>query len=121
MRLDFKSNQQQSPEYLKVNPKGQVPALALDSGNTIARLGRERVTFPLACFLVAAEAHFYFCYTWGYSEQHGTFDWYPEFDKPLGPPLGEAKRDGWTYRRDFAHAAVFVDLEKQTARIDWNL
>jgi pimeloyl-ACP methyl ester carboxylesterase len=59
------------------------------------------------------------CYTWGYSEIHGTFDWYPEFDKPLGPPQGEAKRSGWTYERKFAHADVFVDLEKQTARIDW--
>ena len=34
----------------------------------------------------------YFCYTWGYSEEHPAFDWYPDFDKPLGPPLGEAKR-----------------------------
>ena len=32
VRLDFKSNQQQSPEYLKVNPKGRVPALVTDKG-----------------------------------------------------------------------------------------
>ena len=89
------------------------------SHDELARLARERLTFSLACFLVAAEPHCYFCYTWGYSEDHGTFDWYPEFDKPLGPPLGEAKRSGWTYQRDFAHAAVSVDLETQTARIDW--
>ena len=31
-RLDFKSNQQNSPEYLKVNPKGRVPALVTDRG-----------------------------------------------------------------------------------------
>ena len=31
-RLDFKSNQQTSPEYLKVNPKGRVPALVTDHG-----------------------------------------------------------------------------------------
>ena len=82
-------------------------------------LARERITFPLACFLVAAEPHCFFCYTWGYSENHGTFDWYPEFDKPLGPPLGETVRDGWKYQREFAHASVFVNLETQTARIDW--
>src|SRR5260370_389037 len=29
-RLDFKSNQQNSPEYLAVNPKGRVPALITD-------------------------------------------------------------------------------------------
>ena len=85
----------------------------------LARLARERLTFPLACFLVAAEANCYFCYTWGYRETDGTFDWYPEFDKPLGPPRGDAKRTGWSYQRDFAHAAVSVDLETKTARIDW--
>ena len=31
-RLDFKSNQQNSPEYLKVNPKGRVPAMVTDRG-----------------------------------------------------------------------------------------
>ena len=31
-RLDFKANQQQSPDYLKINPKGRVPALVTDQG-----------------------------------------------------------------------------------------
>jgi glutathione S-transferase len=31
-RIDFKTNQQNSPEYLKVNPKGRVPALVTDHG-----------------------------------------------------------------------------------------
>lgn len=85
----------------------------------LVRLAKERITFSLACFLVAAEPNCYFCYTWGYREKHGTFDWYPEFDKPLGPPQGEAKTDGWKYRREFAHASVSVNLETKTARIDW--
>ena len=29
-RVDFKSNQQNSPEYLEVNPKGRVPAMVTD-------------------------------------------------------------------------------------------
>lgn len=82
-------------------------------------LAQERITFPLACYLVAAEPNVYFCYTWGYREMHGTFDWYPEFNKPLGPPLAEATRSGWIFRREFAHASVFVDLENKLARIDW--
>lgn len=85
----------------------------------LAELAKERITFPLACFLVAAQQHSYFCYTWGYREKHGTFDWYPEFDRPLGRPSGDAQRDGWTYRRTFEHANVFVDLETRTAKIDW--
>jgi glutathione S-transferase len=31
-RLDFKAQQQRSPEYLRVNPKGRVPALSTDRG-----------------------------------------------------------------------------------------
>jgi len=30
--LDFATNQQRSPEYLKINPKGRVPALATERG-----------------------------------------------------------------------------------------
>ncbi|HEX2547634.1 MAG TPA: glutathione S-transferase family protein [Ramlibacter sp.] len=32
VRLDFKAQQQRSPEYLKVNPKGRVPALVTERG-----------------------------------------------------------------------------------------
>lgn len=32
VRVDFKSNEQRSPEYLGVNPKGRVPALVTDRG-----------------------------------------------------------------------------------------
>jgi glutathione S-transferase len=32
IRLDFKANQQQSPDYLKINAKGRVPALVTDKG-----------------------------------------------------------------------------------------
>lgn len=31
-RIDFAKNQQQSPEYLAINPKGRVPALVTDNG-----------------------------------------------------------------------------------------
>lgn len=85
----------------------------------LARLATDRITFPLACFLVAAQPNCYFCYTWGYREKLGTFQWYPEFDQPLGPPQGEANHKEWTYQRDFEHASVFVNLEARTARIDW--
>ena len=50
-RLDFKSNQQASPEYLKVNPKGRVPALVSDHGvltETPALLAYIAQSFPKA-------------------------------------------------------------------------
>jgi glutathione S-transferase len=50
-RLDFKASQQQSPEYLKINPKGRVPALVTDKGiltETPAILAYIAQTFPQA-------------------------------------------------------------------------
>ena len=32
VRVDFRSNQQRSPDYLAINPKGRVPALATERG-----------------------------------------------------------------------------------------
>lgn len=85
----------------------------------LAKLARERLTFPLASFLIAAGPNCYFQYTWGWNADCGTFDWHPEFDKPLGAPKADAKRDGFQYTREFEHASVFVDLKTKTAKIDW--
>ncbi len=82
-------------------------------------LARKNITFPLACFLVAAQKYSYFCYTWGYQQTDGSLDWYPELDKPLGKPLGDAVRNGFKYTRKFEHCSVWVDLQKKKAKIDW--
>ena len=50
-RLDFKQQQQRSPEYLRVNPKGRVPALVTERGvvtETPAILQFIAQTFPHA-------------------------------------------------------------------------
>lgn len=50
-RLDFKQNQQRSPEYLRVNPKGRVPALVTGRGvltETPALLQYIAQSFPQA-------------------------------------------------------------------------
>ena len=79
----------------------------------------KNLEFPLASFLIGAGEHSYFCYTWGWLPEYGTLDWYPQFDKPLGAPKGDAVQTGWTFRREFQHASVFVDLEKRIGKIDW--
>jgi len=51
VRVDFGSTQQRSPEYLKVNPKARVPALATDRGiltETPAMLAFVAQSFPVA-------------------------------------------------------------------------
>ena len=50
-RLDFKTNQQNSSEYLAINPKGRVPALVTDRGiltETPAMLAFIAQSFPAA-------------------------------------------------------------------------
>jgi glutathione S-transferase len=50
-RVNFKINQQNSPEYLAVNPKGRVPAMVTDSGiltETPAMLAYIAQSFPTA-------------------------------------------------------------------------
>jgi hypothetical protein len=83
------------------------------------RLAAENITFPLAAFLVGAQEHSYFIYSWGYRMRLGCLEWYPEFDKPLGEPLGELAKNGWTLGREFKHASVSVNLETKKADINW--
>ncbi|MDP3069428.1 MAG: putative glycoside hydrolase [Opitutaceae bacterium] len=85
----------------------------------LLKLARERITFPLACFLVAAQPGSHFCYSWGYTDRHGMLESYPELERPLGPPKAAATWVGLAATREFAHAAVWVDLTTQQARIDW--
>jgi len=85
----------------------------------LADEARKKIVFSLACFLIAAQENCYFSYSWGWREQHGSLVDYPEFHKPLGKPKGQAKKDGWVYRRSFEHASVWVDLAKRRAMIDW--
>ena len=50
-RLDFKNNQQTTPDYLAINPKGRVPALVTDTGiltETPAILAFIAQSFPKA-------------------------------------------------------------------------
>ena len=85
----------------------------------LAAEARKKITFSLACYLVAARRHSYFCYSWGYTNRHGNLIDYPEFHKPLGPPSADAERDGWVYTRSFEHASVRVNLANREAKITW--
>jgi len=99
------------------------PHLATPRAEKLREILRDELDFCLACFLICAGENCYFNYSWGYGEwdrvTSGNFDWYPQFDRPLGPPNGEFKQDGMIFTREFAHAAVRVDLETEQAHIDW--
>lgn len=83
VRVNFKEQQQRSPEYLKINPKGRVPALVTDRGvltETPALLQYIGQTFPQAklaplddAFLLGKMNEFnsYLCSTVHVNHAHG--------------------------------------------------
>lgn len=84
---------------------------------------RQALVFPLAIFLICAEEHSYFRIHEGYSadEDDRWMRWLSEYDRPLGPPSGPAKKDGFRYSRKFQHATVQLDIQKRTASIQWQV
>lgn len=88
----------------------------------LSQIAKDRITFPLACFLIGAQPYSSFMLSWGWGTYTGALVDFPEMKKPLGPPLGAYERqseDQWIFTRTFKHADVWVDLEKEEATIDW--
>ena len=90
-----------------------------------------RHAFAIAFFLTVAEPLVYMQYMLWYNgfsqgalpcdDQPGTCcapnsdSWYPDLYKPLGAPLGPAKREGNVWTRAFAHATSTLDLDNPGA------
>ena len=85
------------------------------------QIARSNIEFPLAAFLIAAQEYAYFVYNWGYRMDYGGLEWYPEYDKPLGKPLGNFTKKGFVYTREFEHASVYLDLKEiKNTKISWH-
>ncbi len=113
-----------SPENAARKKAGRpLPADAAPPADKLRQILKSDLSFCLGCFLICAGENCYFNYSWGYGTNgplaSGNFEWYPEFDRRLGPPKGDFRRTGMSYTREFAHAAVRVDLENEQAYIDW--
>lgn len=79
--------------------------------------------FTMACFLVAAGNMSYFSHAdWASAWSLTGTRWWPEYDLPLGMPMGPADRHGhWTFKRTFSSGTkVVLDLEQHTASITWS-
>lgn len=87
----------------------------------------DRVNYLISLFLVCAERYSYLYLHDGYSadSRRGEYQskvWlkrFPQYDRPLGAPLGPATRDGLVYTRRFEHVDVMVDLETKHATLEW--
>lgn len=101
----------------------EAPRSAAGNYNRARRGGdaQGRFDYQLAIFLTCAEKYSYFDLKDGYDAKKSK-TWLTrraDYDRPLGPPKGPAVRDGYTYTREFAHAAVQLDIENETANIVW--
>ena len=82
-----------------------------------------RLEYCLALFLICAEKYSYVYPHDGYSvNNNDSAVWlkrFEEYDYPLGPPKGPAVKKGHTYTREFEHASVVLDIEKDEGKITW--
>ena len=99
--------------------------LALAETELIALI-RERVTLPLAYYLIVAEKYSYFRYQ---PDQNTTsnpeYIWDPtdyveELTRPLGPPMGPPVKDGYIYTRSFEHVDVWLNVETDNPVLAWD-
>jgi len=87
----------------------------------------ERANYLIGLFLICAERSSYLYLHDGYSADLHRGEcqskvWlkrFPQYDKPLGAPLGPATREGFVYKRRFEHVDVMVDLEQKRAALEW--
>jgi hypothetical protein len=101
----------------------ETPRSDARNSNTVRRGGdmKDRFNYQLAMFLICAEKHSYFDLKDSYDAK-ASKTWMthpPEYDRPLGAPKGPAVRSGYRYTREFAHASVQLDIEKQVGAIVW--
>lgn len=89
---------------------------------------QKRLEFSVALFLVMAEKYSYLMVSDGYgvdpgkdgkSESKLWLHTFPEYDRPLGAPLGPAMKEGVRYTRDFEHVSVSLDLETMKGELHW--
>lgn len=81
------------------------------------------LTDYIAAFLIGAGKYCYFgCGNW-YAEGNDTTPlmWHPEYDKPLGDPIGPAKYEAGVWTRNFSSGTkVMFDTNTKKGRIDWS-
>lgn len=91
-------------------------------------VSQDRLNYCIALFLIMAEEHSYLNIHDGYDvNRRGDGEtvsklWmqtFPEFQRPLGPPQGPARKNGYRYVREFEHAQVILDLVSERGIVQW--
>ena len=84
----------------------------------------KHVDFPLAIFLIIAEENAFFSYQLGVNatpsaENIWDTSYIPEFNRPLGEPLGAPVKNNYIFTRSYEYVDVWVDVKSQKAVLTW--
>ena len=78
------------------------------------------ITDTLAAFLIGMNKYSYYACSDGWTWPGNWNTWYPEYDKPLGEPLGDAVKKNGVYFRSFRSGTnVTFDTSTNKGTIDW--
>ena len=73
----------------------------------------------LAAFMMGMQEGSYFG-SGNHWDDPGWHVWWPEYDKPLGKPLGAYTRAGFKFVRRFEHLTVSADCSTLQTQFDWH-
>jgi hypothetical protein len=77
-----------------------------------------RMGFSLASYLLVATPDKRATFRYAHSGDYDQLWWYPQYDQPIGSPLGPRYRDGELWARDFTCARVTVDPRRHEGTIE---
>eukprot|EP00039_Didymoeca_costata_P000074 m.44022 g.44022 ORF g.44022 m.44022 type:complete len:513 (+) comp10039_c0_seq1:34-1572(+) len=101
---------------IKITSAG-IPLIVHASGNANSYF--EEREYVLAAFLVSAGEYSYWNLGDGWSVN--SFPWFPEYDRPLGKPLGPAiSPTNGSYIRQFTALNVSINTVTKQAKITWH-
>ncbi len=81
---------------------------------------KKGITDTLAAFLIGANKYSYYACSTGWIWPDDWNVWWPEYDKPLGEPLGPAVKKDGVYTRSFKSGTnVTFDTSNNTGTIIW--
>eukprot|EP01084_Bolivina_argentea_P198893 340444_1 len=110
----FKAEEQYIQQLLSFSTKGIL--VEAHAGGSEC----DNITNTLAAFLISANKYSYYACSKGWIWPGNWNVWYPQYDKPLGEPLGPAVKNNGVYSRSFKSGTkVTFNTKTNVGNIDW--
>jgi hypothetical protein len=114
------------PAFHDLIDRNQIRTLLKEKNeDELKRLIKVGINKELAYYLIIAEKYSYFRYQ---PEKASDMPLYvndptelvAELTRPIGPPLGPPRKNGYEYTRSFEHVDVRLNVETNEARLQWH-